>query len=164
MNLRQFEQVVWHRLRPPPCPCEAGDHGSGIVSSVEAILDFGEVTRHVLFTDSVVGTGDRPLDVAKSCVDPLECRSARRRRFAPCDDDLMRTSYLGDATEAAQAIADHRTVRCEAGLGKGGNWSGCRNSSHTGAWDELAGSVAIFASWPPRIGWEGAVLRREDGD
>ena len=130
MNLRQFEQVVWHRLRPHPCPCEAGDHGSEIVSSVEAILEFGEVTRHVLATDSAIGTGDRRLDVAKSCVDPLECRRTRRKGSASCDDDLMRTSCLGDATEAAQAIADHPTVRCEAGFGKGGNGVGAE-TRHT---------------------------------
>jgi FixJ family two-component response regulator len=124
MNLSQFEQTVGHRRRPHPRPCKARDHGGEIVSAVEAILELGEIAWHMLAVDGSIGASDRRLDVTKRRVDPLEGRRARRDRPAPRNDDLMGTPRLGHATEAAQAIADHRAVRREAGFGEGGDRMG----------------------------------------
>src|SRR4029077_4025473 len=115
MTLSHFEQPVGHWRRPDADPREARDHCGEIVSTIEAVLEFGEVARRVLAADGPIGAGDRRLDVAESRVDPLESGCARCGRSAPCDDDLMGTPCRGDATEAAQAVAEHSAVRFEAG-------------------------------------------------
>ena len=53
-------------------PCEARDHGGQIVSSVEAVFEFGEVARDMLAVDGAVGSCDGGLDVAQRGVDPFE--------------------------------------------------------------------------------------------
>ena len=130
MNLSHFEQAVWHRWRPHSCPCETGDHGGEIVSPVEAVVELIEVARHMLTADRPISAGDRRLDVAEGCVGPLEGGRTSRDGSAPCDDDLMRTPRLGYATKAAQAVADHRTVRGEAGFGESGDRVGAK-THHT---------------------------------
>jgi hypothetical protein len=52
------------------------DHGREIVSSVEAVLEFGEVARDVLTIDSTVGSCNGGLDVAERGVGPFERRCA----------------------------------------------------------------------------------------
>src|SRR5271166_1765241 len=89
MNLSQFEQAIRHRWRPHTRPREARDHRGEIVSSVEAILEFGEVAWHMFAVDGPVGSGDGGLDIAKGRVDPLERGCARRGGSAACCDDLM---------------------------------------------------------------------------
>ena len=115
MTLSHFEQPVGHWRRPDAGPREARDHRGEIVSTIEAVLEFGEVARRVLAADGPIGAGDRRLDVAESRVDPLESGCVRCGGSAPCDDDLMGTPCRGDAAEAAQAVAEHSAVRFEAG-------------------------------------------------
>src|SRR5271165_1792696 len=123
MNLSQFQESVWHRCCSNTGPYKAGDHGGEIVSSVEAIFEFGEVSRDMLSVDGPVGCGDRRFDVAQRGVDPLEGWRARSLSAATCGDHLMRASGVGHAGEAAQAIADHRAVCCQAGSREGGDRS-----------------------------------------
>ena len=41
-------------------PAEVGDHGGEIVAAVEAVLELGQIARHVLVTDGVEGAGQAP--------------------------------------------------------------------------------------------------------
>src|SRR5271170_2392941 len=155
MTLSHFEQAVGHWRRPHTGPREARDHRSEIVSTIEAVLEFGEVTRHVLAADGPIGAGDRRLDVAESGVDPFEGGCARCGGSAPCDDDLMGTPCLGDATEAAQAVAEHSAVRFEAGFGEGGD----RVVAETRHAPELeANRLAVIRGFDRRDEW-GFALR-----
>src|ERR1700722_7155834 len=73
---------------------ETRDHGRQIISSVEAVFEFGEVSGDMLAVDGTV---------------------------SPCDgglDDLVRAPGVGDAGETLKAIADDRAVWIEAALGE----------------------------------------------
>jgi hypothetical protein len=52
MIFGQFEEAIWHRRGSDCDEAEAWHHGGEIVASVEAVLEFGEVARHVLFADA----------------------------------------------------------------------------------------------------------------
>ena len=72
MNFSQFQEPIEHRDGSDGGPSEARDHGGQIVSSVEAVFEFGEVARNMLAVDGTVGPCDGGLDVAERGVDPFE--------------------------------------------------------------------------------------------
>src|SRR5271165_5534038 len=76
MNLRQFQEAVWHWRGMGCGPSEPGYDSGEVISAVEAILEFGEVSWHVLAADGTVSTGDGRFDVPESRVDPFECWGA----------------------------------------------------------------------------------------
>ena len=59
-------------------PCQAGDHGSEIVSAIETVFELREVARHMLTADGAVGADDGGLDIAEGRIDPPECRDWNR--------------------------------------------------------------------------------------
>src|SRR5512133_1000713 len=73
-RLSQFQEPVGHGGGSDGGPREARDHGREIVSSVEAVLEFGEVARNMLAIDGTVGSCDGGLDVAERGVGPFEGR------------------------------------------------------------------------------------------
>jgi hypothetical protein len=70
MNLSQFQQAIWHGRRSDAGLDQARDDGCEIVALVETAFKLGEVSRHVLWADGPVGSGDGGLDIAESGVDP----------------------------------------------------------------------------------------------
>ena len=72
MMLSQFEQAIRHGRGSDCDVSKTRHHGGEIVASVEAVLEFGEVARHVLFADGAVGAGDGALDVAEGGVTHLK--------------------------------------------------------------------------------------------
>src|SRR3954454_7315858 len=118
MSLSQLQQAVWHRRGAQGGPPEARQHGREVVAPVEAVLELGEVARHVLLPDGAVGAGDRRLDVAEGGVDPAEGRRARRSSPGAGPDHLVAAAGLGDGPEAGEAVADHLAARAEAALGE----------------------------------------------
>jgi hypothetical protein len=72
MNLRQFEEAVWHWRGSNSEEAEPWHHGGEIVSAVEAVFEFGKVAGHVLVGDGAVSASDGAFDVAEGGVDPLE--------------------------------------------------------------------------------------------
>src|SRR5664280_3804722 len=119
MNLSELQETVGHRRCANTGPCEARDHGGEIISSIEAIFELCEVSRHVFGVDGAVSSGDCRLDVAEGGVDPLECRRASGVGSAPCGGHLMRAAGVGHAVETAQAVAEHDAVCCQAGCREG---------------------------------------------
>ena len=97
------------RLLPP----DPEGPGAGI-----AVLELGEVARHMLRRDRAVGPGDRGLDVAERGVDPTEGRCARCSRARAGPDDPVPAPGLGDSGEAAEAVADHLAGEIQAALGE----------------------------------------------
>ena len=77
-NLSQFQEPVGHWCGPDGGPSEAANHGCKIVSSVEAVFEFGEVAWDMLAADGAIGSGDCGLDVAQCRVGPFEGRRASR--------------------------------------------------------------------------------------
>jgi hypothetical protein len=61
-----------HWCGPDGGPSEAVDHGGQIVSSVEAVFEFGEAAWDMLAVDGAVGPCDGGLDVAERGVGPFE--------------------------------------------------------------------------------------------
>ena len=118
MNFSQLKQAIRHWRGSYRGPREARDHGGEIVSAVEAVFEFGEISRHVLAIDGAVGSGDGGLDVAKCGVDPFEGRSLGSPVSRTCVDDLMRTSGVGHAGKTVQAVADYGAIGTEAASGK----------------------------------------------
>jgi hypothetical protein len=57
MTLSHFEQLVGHWRCPDAGPREARDHRGEIVSTIEAVLEFGEVAWRVLAADGPIGAG-----------------------------------------------------------------------------------------------------------
>src|SRR3954454_5553251 len=121
MSLSQLQQAVWHRRGAQGGPPEARQHGREVVAPVEAVLELGEVARHVLLPDGAVGAGDRRLDVAEGGVDPAEGRRARRGAARTGPDDRVAAAGLGDGAEAGEAVADHLAAGIEAALGEAGD-------------------------------------------
>src|ERR1700693_5562902 len=118
MNLSQLKEVVWHGWGPDAGPCQAGDHRSEIVSSVEAVLELGEVARHMFTADGAIGANNGGFDIAQSRVDPLESRSADRPGAGAGYDDLVRTPGVLHAAETLKTVADHWAARIQAALGE----------------------------------------------
>lgn len=106
MILSQFEEAVWHGWGSDGDVAEAWHHGGEIVAPVEAVFEFGEVARHMLFTDSAVSAGDGALDVAEGGIDPLERGIEGGLAAGSGDDRLMDTAGVADTGKAAQAVAD----------------------------------------------------------
>src|ERR1700757_1230053 len=107
MILSQFEEAVWH-CRGADCNiAEAWHHGGEIVSSVEAVLEFGEVAGYMLVADGAVSAGDGALDVAEGGVDPLEGRVQGGLATGSSDDRLVDTAGVADRSEAAQTVTDN---------------------------------------------------------
>src|ERR1700757_3064909 len=122
MILSQFEEAVWH-CRGADCNiAEAWHHGGEIVSSVEAVLEFGEVAGYMLVTDGAVSAGDGTLDVAEGGVDPLERGSQGGLATGSGDDWLMDAAGVADAGEAAQAVTDDGAGGIEIALCQGGDF------------------------------------------
>jgi hypothetical protein len=72
MSVGQLCELIGHRRRlrgggGQPCK-DAGR----IEASVEALAEFGQVTRQMLGTDRMVGAVDGVLDVAGHGIDPVE--------------------------------------------------------------------------------------------
>src|SRR5512134_4150570 len=109
MRLSQFEDVD---------PAEAWHHGGEIVAPIEAVLELGQVARDVLLADRPVGGGNGGLDVAKRGVDPLEGGCEHRLAAGSGVDRLMRAAGVGDAAEAAEAVADDGAGGIEAAPGQ----------------------------------------------
>ena len=70
--LSQFEEAIWHWRGPHACPREAGYDGDEFVSSVEAILEFGEIGRHVLLPDGAICAGDSGLAMPSAVLTHLK--------------------------------------------------------------------------------------------
>src|ERR1700677_4167111 len=118
MDFGQLEQPVGHRWGSHGRPREPRHHGGKIVSSVETILELGQITRHVLLFDRAVGSNDGGLDIAQRRVDPSERRGACRGRTGAGLDDLMRTPGVGDSGETGQTVADDLAPRIKAAFCK----------------------------------------------
>src|SRR5271166_1171320 len=65
VNVDQLEQPLGRRRGPNRGPDEPRHHGGGIVSSVDAILELGELARHELPVDRPVGSNNGGLDIAR---------------------------------------------------------------------------------------------------
>ena len=89
-------------------PAETGDHGRQIVAAIEAVLELGEVTRHVFVADGVEGAGQTGLEVAEQGVGPLEGGGPDRLLAGPRDDRPMAAPGIGDAAEGVEAVAVDR--------------------------------------------------------
>ena len=76
-------------------PAETGDHGGQIVAAVEAVLELGEIARHVLVADGVEGAGQTGLKVAEQGVGPLEGGGPDRLLAGTRDDRPMATAGIG---------------------------------------------------------------------
>jgi hypothetical protein len=55
-----------------PAHVRRGDHRSEIVSPVEAVLELGEVARHMFTADGAIGANNGGFDIAQSRA--RECR------------------------------------------------------------------------------------------
>src|SRR6201993_1094663 len=116
MILSQFEEAVWH-CRGADCNiAEAWHHGGEIVSSVEAVLEFGEVAGYMLVADGAVSAGDGALDVAEGGVDPLEGRVQGGLATGSGDDRPVDAAGVADPSEAAQAVTDNGAGGMEIAL------------------------------------------------
>src|SRR5215831_18077561 len=113
INLSQFQQPVRHWSCSDTGPTKAWHHSGEVVSTIESVLELGEVTWDVLAVDEPVGSYDRSLDVSERGVDPLERWCARGGRPAARLNGLVGASGIGYAAEAGQAIADHLTRSIE---------------------------------------------------
>ncbi len=96
------------------CVAESRDHAGEVVSAIEAVIEFGEVSWHVLGADRTVGAVDRGFDIAECGVDPFEGGVADRSRTTARQDRLMLASSIGHAMKTGQPVADHRAGRVEA--------------------------------------------------
>ena len=113
MIVSQFEEAVWH-WRGSDCDiAEARHHGGEIVASVEAVLEFGEVTGYMLVADCAVSASDGGFDVAEGGVDPFEGGGQSGPATTPGDDWLMRAAGLQDSAETAQPVTDNGAVGIE---------------------------------------------------
>lgn len=56
---------------------KARDHGHKIEAPIEAVLELGQVARHMLATDGMVAADDSVLDAAQQRIYPVECRDLR---------------------------------------------------------------------------------------
>ena len=87
-------------------PSRGEGHGREVVSSVESVFKFGEVSRDILAVDRPVGADDRSLDVAERGVYPFESGYARGGGTPAGLDGLAGASGVGHAGVASQGIAD----------------------------------------------------------
>src|SRR6266851_8124466 len=94
MILSQFEEAVWHGRSSDGDVAKAWHHGGEIVSSVEAVFEFGEVAGHMLVTDGTVSAGDGAFDVAEGSVDPLKRGRPGGLAARSGDDRLMDAAGL----------------------------------------------------------------------
>src|SRR5512147_2882386 len=117
MRLSQFEEPVRHWRGSDGGPAEAGHHGGEIVAPIEAVRELGQIAGDVLVADRPIGTDDRRLDVAERGVDPLEGGRQHCLAAGSGVDRLMRAAGVGDAAEAAEAVADDGAGGIEAALG-----------------------------------------------
>src|ERR1700739_2515843 len=113
MILSQFEEAVWHRRGSDCDIAEAWHHGGEIVSTVEAVLEFGEVAGYMLVADGAGRASDGALDVAEGGVDPLEGRVQSGLATGSSDDRLVDTAGVADPSEAAQTVTDNGAGRME---------------------------------------------------
>jgi len=67
-------------------------------------------------TDSAVSAGDRALDIAEGCVDPLERGVQGGLATGSGDDRLMDASGLADSGKAAQSVTDNDAGGIETAL------------------------------------------------
>src|SRR2546429_6314122 len=107
MILSQVEEAVWHRRGSDCNIAKAWHHGGEIVSSVEAVLEFGEVAGYMLVVDGAVSASDGALDVAEGGVDPLEGRVQGGLATGSSDDRLVGAAGVADPSEAVQAVTDN---------------------------------------------------------
>ena len=96
------------------CVAESRDHAGEVVSAIEGVIEFGEVSWHVLGADRTVGAVDRGFDIAECGVDPFEGGVADRSRTTARQDRLMLASSIGHAMKTGHPVADHRAGRVEA--------------------------------------------------
>src|ERR1700752_2767502 len=122
MILSQFEEAVWHRRGSDCDIAEAWHHGGEIVSTVEAVLEFGEVAGYMLVADGAVRASDGALDVAEGGVDPLEGRVQSGLATGSSDDRLVDTAGVADPSEAAQTVTDNGAGRMEIAPRQGGDF------------------------------------------
>src|SRR6201992_2282767 len=104
MILSQFEEAVWHRRGSDCDIAEAWHHGGEIVSAVEAVLEFGEVSGYMLVVDGAVSAGDGALDIAEGGVDPLESRVQGGLATGSSDDRLVDAAGVADPSEDVQGV------------------------------------------------------------
>src|SRR5258708_13323542 len=107
MNLSQFEEAVWHGRGSYGDVAEPRHQGGEIVSPVEAVLEFREVSRHMLVTDSAVSAGNGALDVPEGGIDPLERGVQNGLAAGSGDNRLMDATSVADTGEAAQSVTDN---------------------------------------------------------
>src|ERR1700758_3384397 len=119
MILSQFEEAIWHRWGSDCNVAEAWHHGGEIVSSVEAVLEFGEVAGYMLVGDGAVSASDRALDVAEGGVDPLESRVQGGLATGSSDDRLVDAAGVADPSEAVQAVTENGAGGMEIALRQG---------------------------------------------
>ncbi len=90
---------------------------SQIESAVESVGEGSQVMACVLVVlQRMKSTGQRGLQVAEHCVDPLELRQIAGLESAD-DQRQVATSSIGHRREAAQPIADHPGARLQTGFG-----------------------------------------------
>ena len=90
---------------------------SQIEPTVEPIGEGGQVMACVLVVlQRMKSTGQRGLQVAEHCVDPLELRQIAGLESTD-DKRHVATSSIGHRREAAQPIADHQGTRLQTGFG-----------------------------------------------
>lgn len=76
------------------------------MASVESIFELGQIAKHMLGTDGVVGAPDAVLDVSDGRVDPFEGGNPNGLRLTSRDHGAMAATRLRDGREAAEAVAD----------------------------------------------------------
>ena len=75
------------------------------MTSVEAILELGEVARNVFIPNSMVGSHQTVLHISQHGVHPLEGLVLNGLFAGPCDHGLMPTPGILKPKKAAQAVS-----------------------------------------------------------
>src|SRR5712691_914899 len=119
MILSQFEEAVWHGRSSDGDIAEPRHHGGEIVSPVEPVFEFGEVSGDMLVTDGTVSASDGAFNVPEGGVDPLERGGQGGLAAGSGDDRLMDAPGVADTGEAAQAVTDDSAGGIEIALRQG---------------------------------------------